>query len=416
MGTTGKKVKGRYSFVYVYEDGEWKISHHHSSVMPEQIITAEPITHEEVRGLFDVWNAALQTGDPYKVATLYTKNVGNLLPTLSDRHRETFNDIADYFVDFLKYEPVGKIISGSTIVGTNFAQDAGIYEFTMGTTGAVVRGRYTFVYVFEDGKWSIAQHHSSMMPEASKTEAITEQEVKNLFQLWNEALKTQDPDAVTKRYAKEGVLLPTMSDTPRDTYDLIKDYFVKFTKDAPSGEILESYVTIGDNWCSDVGIYEFTMRNTGQQVKGRYSFVYVFEDGQWMISHHHSSQMPEEVNSASSPAINTSSPTLAANFNTAKGTSTDGSIAGGSGIGMIVFVVAGVFFVACIVGAIIFTKKQPEGAAPAKQEIMTSQNLIATKNEVNIDENMPKDVEVNDSVCREAKSLMADTSAEINNV
>ena len=26
MGATGKKVKGRYSFIYVYEDGEWKVS------------------------------------------------------------------------------------------------------------------------------------------------------------------------------------------------------------------------------------------------------------------------------------------------------------------------------------------------------------------------------------------------------
>ena len=42
MGATGDKVKGRYSFVYVYEDGEWKISHHHSSVMPEPILGPAP--------------------------------------------------------------------------------------------------------------------------------------------------------------------------------------------------------------------------------------------------------------------------------------------------------------------------------------------------------------------------------------
>ena len=35
MGATGKKVKGRYTFIYVYEDGEWKINQHHSSIMPE---------------------------------------------------------------------------------------------------------------------------------------------------------------------------------------------------------------------------------------------------------------------------------------------------------------------------------------------------------------------------------------------
>jgi hypothetical protein len=44
---------------------------------------------------------------------------------------------------------------------------------------------------------------------------------------------------------------------------------------------------------ADLGIYEFTMGTTGDKVKGRFSFVYVWEDEQWKISHHHSSVMPE---------------------------------------------------------------------------------------------------------------------------
>jgi hypothetical protein len=155
--------------------------------------------------------------------------------------------IVDYFRNFLKLKPQGKILSGDIIVGTNWAQDAGIYEFTMGATGAKVKGRYTYVYVFEDGEWKISQHHSSVMPEASKPQAITEEEVKNLFQLWNSALATEDPDAVAKRYAKNAVLLPTVSDVPRTDYALIKDYFVSFLKKKPQGEILESYVTIGNS-------------------------------------------------------------------------------------------------------------------------------------------------------------------------
>ena len=85
------------------------------------------------------------------------------------------------------------------------------------------------------------------MPEASKPQAITEEEVKNLFQLWNSALATEDPDAVAKRYSKQPVLLPTVSDVPRTDYALIKDYFVGFLKKKPQGEILESYVTIGNS-------------------------------------------------------------------------------------------------------------------------------------------------------------------------
>jgi uncharacterized protein (TIGR02246 family) len=292
MGTTGAKVKGRYSYIYVFEDGEWKISHHHSSVMPEGKVAAEPITKDEVRSLFNLWNDALATKDPKKVAERYS-NQGVLLPTVSDVPRTDHPGIVDYFTNFLKLEPQGKILDGNIIVGTNWAQDAGIYEFTMGVTGAKVKGRYTYVYVFEDDEWKISQHHSSVMPEGTMSEPINESEVRNLFQLWNSALATEDPDAVAKRYSKDSVLLPTVSDIPRTDYDLIRDYFVDFLKKKPQGEILESNVQIGHNWCQDAGIYEFTMGATGDKVKGRYSFVYAWEDGQWKISHHHSSVMPE---------------------------------------------------------------------------------------------------------------------------
>merc|ERR1712127_924923 len=199
MGATGKKVKGRYTFVYVYEDGEWKISQHHSSIMPEGIITAEPITETEVRSLFGRWNDALASLDPKKVADRYSSK-GVLLPTVSDVPRTDYPGIVDYFTNFLKPQP------------------------------------------------------------------ITEAEVKNLFQLWNMALATEDPDAVAMRYSKGAVLLPTVSDVPRTDYDLIKDYFVGFLKKKPQGEIVESNVMIGHNWCQDAGIYEFTMGASGDKV------------------------------------------------------------------------------------------------------------------------------------------------------
>ena len=170
MGATGKKVKGRYSFVYVYEDGEWKINHHHSSIMPEGIVTAEPITEKEVRGLFNLWNDALASKSPEKVAARYSKE-SVLLPTVSDVPRNDYLGKVDYFTNFLKLEPQGEILEGNIIIGTNWAQDAGIYEFTFGANGQKVKGRYTYVYVFEDGEWKISQHHSSVMPEAFLGEA-----------------------------------------------------------------------------------------------------------------------------------------------------------------------------------------------------------------------------------------------------
>ena len=48
MGVDGSKVKARYSYIYVWEDGAWKIAHHHSSVMPEAMLAAAADSEEKV--------------------------------------------------------------------------------------------------------------------------------------------------------------------------------------------------------------------------------------------------------------------------------------------------------------------------------------------------------------------------------
>eukprot|EP00429_Kryptoperidinium_foliaceum_P069080 CAMPEP_0176055404 /NCGR_PEP_ID=MMETSP0120_2-20121206/27583_1 /TAXON_ID=160619 /ORGANISM="Kryptoperidinium foliaceum, Strain CCMP 1326" /LENGTH=467 /DNA_ID=CAMNT_0017388899 /DNA_START=129 /DNA_END=1532 /DNA_ORIENTATION=+ len=303
MGVDGSKVKARYTYVYVYENGQWKISHHHSSVMPEASNSAGPgtqVTEDQIRNLFYLWNDALDTLDSDVVAKRYSKEAV-LLPTVSDTPRTDYDSIKDYFDNFLKLKPQGEILDSFVTVGDGWAKDVGIYEFTMGTTGDKVKARYSFVYVYEDGAWKIAHHHSSAMPEASKGgPKISEDECKNLFYLWNDALATLDPDAVARRYASNAVLLPTVSDIPRTDYDSIRAYFVDFLQKKPQGVILESYATCGEGWCKDVGIYEFTMGATGDKVKARYSYVYVYEGGEWKIAHHHSSVMPEALLAAAS--------------------------------------------------------------------------------------------------------------------
>lgn len=296
MGANGSRVKARYTFVYVFEEGKWRIAHHHSSVMPEGIIFGQKITEGEVRGLFDLWNDALATLDSKTVANRYSANPC-LLPTVSDTPRTDYGSIKSYFDVFLTKKPQGVILESNVFIGTNWAQDAGIYEFTLGASGQKVKARYSFIYVYEDGQWKIQHHHSSVMPEGipASPQPITQSEVRSLFTLWNDALATLDPDTVARRYSKEAVLLPTVSDTPRTDYGLIKNYFEAFLKKKPQGEIVSGDIMIGNNWAQDAGIYEFTMGADGSKVKARYSFVYVFEDGQWKISHHHSSIMPESV-------------------------------------------------------------------------------------------------------------------------
>ena len=110
----------------------------------------------------------------------------------------------------------------------NYAMDVGIYEFAF-QDGSRVRARYSFLYTKEDGEWKIKHHHSSGMPE-TKGQVISQDEVRQLFTLWNDALLTGNSYAVANRYAKNAVLLPTVSDRPRTDYDGIKDYFDGFLK------------------------------------------------------------------------------------------------------------------------------------------------------------------------------------------
>ena len=92
--------------------------------MPQEVVRPAKITESEVRGLFGLWNDALATGDPQKVADRYSKDAV-LLPTLSDSARYTNDRIADYFVGFLKKKPQGEILEGNIKIGPNWAQDAG---------------------------------------------------------------------------------------------------------------------------------------------------------------------------------------------------------------------------------------------------------------------------------------------------
>lgn len=70
---------------------------------------------------------------------------------------------------------------------------------------------------------------------ASKSDAVAlptleTAAVQDLFHLWNDALKTLEPEIVAKRYAKQAILLPTVSDTPRTDYAGVIDYFTSFLK------------------------------------------------------------------------------------------------------------------------------------------------------------------------------------------
>ncbi|WP_406218449.1 SgcJ/EcaC family oxidoreductase [Streptomyces canus] len=126
-------------------------------------------TKKAIAGLFNTWNAALQTGDSKKVADLYAKDAV-LLPTVSNKVRTDRAGIVDYFQHFLENKPVGKKVQTIiNVLDSDSAVDAGVYEFTLTDpdTGAkrVVEARYTYEYEKRGGQWKIVNHHSSAMPE-----------------------------------------------------------------------------------------------------------------------------------------------------------------------------------------------------------------------------------------------------------
>ncbi|MFF4356427.1 SgcJ/EcaC family oxidoreductase [Streptomyces sp. NPDC001604] len=126
----------------------------------------------------------------------------------------------------------------------------------------------------------------------------TRAQIAGLFDTWNKALQTGDSEKVASLYAKDAVLLPTVSDKVRTNHAEIVDYFDKFLQSKPVGKKVRTIVDVLDsNSAIDTGVYEFTLTDkaTGKKrvVEARYTYAYEKIHGTWKIVNHHSSAMPE---------------------------------------------------------------------------------------------------------------------------
>lgn len=122
--------------------------------------------------------------------------------------------------------------------------------------------------------------------------SINTAQVESLFDRWNNSLATHQSAEVVKNYSKDSVLLATLANDPRLTQEQRIEYFDEFLKKKPRGTIDSRVIQIGCNWAADIGTYTFTLRD-GSKVPARYTYTYVFENDNWLISSHHSSMMPE---------------------------------------------------------------------------------------------------------------------------
>jgi len=117
----------------------------------------DPILRE-----FDVWNAAIQTGDPDKVVGLYATNAV-LVPTLSNDVRTSHDEIRHYFVEFLGKDPRAQLDESHVRLYGDVAINSGIYSFFFGGSGVPTQARYSFVYLRSGNGWLIIEHHSSLL-------------------------------------------------------------------------------------------------------------------------------------------------------------------------------------------------------------------------------------------------------------
>ena len=115
-----------------------------------------------------------------------------------------------------------------------------------------------------------------------------------LFDAWNSALATCDPNCVASLYADDAILLPTVSDRVRYTNAQIRDYFEAFVARQPQGVVEERVVhPLGETYVATSGVYMFAFGDGSTNVRARFTFVYTrTEAGVWKILHHHSSATP----------------------------------------------------------------------------------------------------------------------------
>jgi uncharacterized protein (TIGR02246 family) len=122
---------------------------------------------------------------------------------------------------------------------------------------------------------------------------VTPDEILGLFETWNAALLTGDPDRVTELYAEDAVLLPTVSNQVRHNHPEIRDYFVNFLAKNPEGVIDEANTrSLTDGLASNAGVYTFSFGD-GSTTTARFSYLYRKDGDHWKIIEHHSSAMPE---------------------------------------------------------------------------------------------------------------------------
>lgn len=118
--------------------------------------------------LMKLWTAAVATGDPDVVTSLYDPAYGVLWGTVSPMRRDTPEHIRDYFVHFLDKKDLTALVYHPNVrVVGDVVIDTGYYTFQWLDADGVeqsLAARYSFVWADRGDGWRILDHHSSAVP------------------------------------------------------------------------------------------------------------------------------------------------------------------------------------------------------------------------------------------------------------
>ena len=113
--------------------------------------------------LLQKWSSAIKQGDPKQVTNLYHEN-GTLLGTFSTKERSGHTLILEYFEQLLKNIVDVEFVSEHVHDLGSLVVNSGRYNFII--NGETMNARFSFVYVKENTEWTIALHHSSVVPKS----------------------------------------------------------------------------------------------------------------------------------------------------------------------------------------------------------------------------------------------------------
>jgi uncharacterized protein (TIGR02246 family) len=109
---------------------------------------------------------------------------------------------------------------------------------------------------------------------------------------WSAACNLNDPEAISKTYTPDALLLGTVSPIMSEGTEAIVKYFTPGKASGNKNTLGERRtIVLDDNAVVVAGFYEFTIMRDGKAVPlpARFTMLVTKRNGEWRIAHHHSS-------------------------------------------------------------------------------------------------------------------------------